>query len=488
MRFILLIIFLVFSLVEFSFAYGEVVERINPKGFRIKTSDYIIDGRISYAIFKVKINKTLEPEGPFDFIALITESDYGQWIYDNINVRVEGGWKISYHIDYFEDPYSFNTTHKPMKQVRKDTVFPNNTIDITSPSKEQCSKLYEISEDCELSVTTVRGQRVCKGVRIFEEDFNFLSAKVWKIDARIPLDTEDSPFVSFQNDPEVVYARNGVLRIKPKFLCTPGVNETLLKTGTLNIENCSGIGKECLKKAKFSQILPPIISARIRTKHSFSFRYGKIVIGAKMPRGDWTMPMLFLDPMENYYGSSNYASGQIRIASLRGNDHLQSPDNKDLSSRHLSGGVVLEDRGSLHEASFRHYDSDEQISHDFHNFSLTWTEDSIIFKIDDHEYGIIKGGFSKSYLYKNSNAWQSDSILAPFDREFYFTIGLSVGGHVEFPDFSYSGKLDKPYMKPWNNQDPKAMLKFWNDRGNWMRSWIEYNTQLEVNFILVDAL
>lgn len=36
--------------------------------------------------------------------------------------------------------------------------------------------------------------------------------------------------------------------------------------------------------------IPPIASARLKTAHRFSFRYGRIEIRAKMSGGDWHWP------------------------------------------------------------------------------------------------------------------------------------------------------------------------------------------------------
>lgn len=47
---------------------------------------------------------------------------------------------------------------------------------------------------------------------------------------------------------------------------------------------------ECSKQAEGFTILPPITTAKIRTKSSFVFTYGKIEIRAKFPKGDWIFP------------------------------------------------------------------------------------------------------------------------------------------------------------------------------------------------------
>lgn len=39
-----------------------------------------------------------------------------------------------------------------------------------------------------------------------------------------------------------------------------------------------------------NNILNPVRSARLHTRNSFSFKYGKIEVIAKMPTGDWMWP------------------------------------------------------------------------------------------------------------------------------------------------------------------------------------------------------
>lgn len=52
----------------------------------------------------------------------------------------------------------------------------------------------------------------------------------------------------------------------------------------------------CERGGSPSNIINPIISARLRTISSFSFKYGRLEINAKMPAGDWLWPALWLLP------------------------------------------------------------------------------------------------------------------------------------------------------------------------------------------------
>lgn len=64
--------------------------------------------------------------------------------------------------------------------------------------------------------------------------------------------------------------------------------------------------------------LNPIKSARLRTAESFSFTYGKVEVCAKLPRGDWLWPAIWLLPTDEQYGLWP-ASGEIDIMESRGN-------------------------------------------------------------------------------------------------------------------------------------------------------------------------
>ena len=65
-------------------------------------------------------------------------------------------------------------------------------------------------------------------------------------------------------------------------------------------------------------ILNPIQSARLRTAESFSFKYGRVEVSARVPCGDWLWPAIWLMPRYNAYGQWP-ASGEIDLMESRGN-------------------------------------------------------------------------------------------------------------------------------------------------------------------------
>ena len=120
-------------------------------------------------------------------------------------------------------------------------------------------------------------------------------------------------------------------------------------------------------------IIPPIQSARIHTKTSFSFTYGIVEVRAKMPKGDWIWPgikytstlnlrhlnsLLFtvrhhhkkavwMSPTDSVYGS-NPRSGEIDITEVRTNKNLScngKPYGRQLSGTTLHWGPDAQHNG-----------------------------------------------------------------------------------------------------------------------------------------------
>lgn len=115
-------------------------------------------------------------------------------------------------------------------------------------------------------------------------------------------------------------------------------------------------------------IIPPIQSARIHTRNSFSFTYGFVEVRAKMPKGDWIWPgthrrlthtevffvkwlfftrqfhphpfsqqnkkAVWMSPTDSVYGS-NPRSGEIDITEVRSNVNLSCGSKS--YGRQLSG-------------------------------------------------------------------------------------------------------------------------------------------------------
>uniref|UniRef100_A0A1B6DCK0 WSC domain-containing protein n=1 Tax=Clastoptera arizonana TaxID=38151 RepID=A0A1B6DCK0_9HEMI len=221
-------------------------------------------------------------------------------------------------------------------------------------------------QGCMISKTTVNGGQTCSNTVVFEESFSkSLSKKQWSHIVEIG-EQPECPFVFFNSVGANSYTSNDKLIIKPSIL-----PEDMVRNGALNLTECTARDqKRCAKKAVSFSILPPIQTARLTTKNSFSFLYGKIEVLAKLPIGDWIVPEIWLQPKTNSYGP-DYISGQINIALSRGNRELNL-DGVDLSCRHLECGVRMGVVDIIKENSIER-DLDECWQKDFHNYTLLWT-------------------------------------------------------------------------------------------------------------------
>lgn len=48
--------------------------------------------------------------------------------------------------------------------------------------------------------------------------------------------------------------------------------------------------QECERQAGSKKILPPVVTAKFRSMKSFNFKFGRVEIRAKFPKGDWIFP------------------------------------------------------------------------------------------------------------------------------------------------------------------------------------------------------
>jgi len=140
-----------------------------------------------------------------------------------------------------------------------------------------------------------------------------------------------------------------------------------------------------------------------------------------------------LDPLDNFYGDENYASGQMRVAYLRGNSD---------SISNLLAGPMLYTREPERSLRFCKASANGNWTNDFHVYTLEWKAgkftseymkvfefififlptDEINIKIDEELQCQIKPDKSfasdvKSWTnIKATKAWENGSPLAPFDK------------------------------------------------------------------------
>ncbi|XP_037961545.2 beta-1,3-glucan-binding protein [Plutella xylostella] len=357
---------------------------------------------------------------------------------------------------------------------------------------------------CTPSVTTVSGTHapvtVCSGALIFADDFEEFDLEKWQHENTLS-GGGNWEFQWYSNNRSNSFAHSGLLFIRPSLLADQfGAN--FLTSGTLDIEGGAPADRctnpkwyGCERSGSPSNIINPIKSARVRTVDSFSFRYGRVEVRAKMPAGDWLWPAIWLMPAHNVYGTWP-ASGEIDLVESRG--------NRDM----YNGGVHIgthEAGSTLHYGPYPELNGWERAhwerrnnrgyNAEFHRYQLEWTPDFIKFSIDDVELGRVSpgaGGFWQHGGFNSHNVenpWRYGSKMAPFDQKFYLIMNVAVGGtNGFFPD-----GVTNPLPKPWWNGSPSAAADFWNGRNGWLPTWnLDKNdgrdASLQVDYVRVWAL
>ena len=145
-------------------------------------------------------------------------------------------------------------------------------------------------------------------------------------------------------------------------------------------------------------------SARLVSKNKGDWKYGKIEIKARIPRGRGIWPAIWMLPTKSTYGGWP-KSGEIDIMEFVG----YMPDSLF---------------GSVHTGLYNHVIHTQRtkgielkdLATAFHVYAIEWDKDMISFLIDDKKY----------YEFKNektgSGAW-------PFDQEFHLILNVAVGGN-----------------------------------------------------------
>jgi len=124
----------------------------------------------------------------------------------------------------------------------------------------------------------------------------------------------------------------------------------------------------------------PIMSARLRTAESFSFKYGRVEVSAQLPKGDWIWPAIWMLPTDQAYGTWP-ASGEIDIMESRGNDPSCSVGGSDVYASTLHWGPAWDQ--NKYEMTHAEYKHSESLGDGFHTYGLLWTEDRLMTYIDD---------------------------------------------------------------------------------------------------------
>nr|ACI32830.1 beta-1,3-glucan recognition protein 3 [Delias nigrina] len=485
------------AFVTFSTIYAQnliptaEVQAIKPRGIKVFLPDNEQNIQITSFVFDGILYKENSPISPENVVTRIwgfgSKLDNQGWLFHDPDVVIKQDQRIYYHI-------YVSTGYGEVGEQNHDGI-----ANFTLPVYQSERRFYVVNSladasargpDCHDTATKVRGKRVCAGDTIFVDNFDNFREDLWQIAHYIPIDHPEHPFVSYQRlqkDPTVTVV-NGTLRISPKLQqdLFQKQNKSIL-SGTLDLTSGCTELRTCSMSSIGVDIVPPIVSGRV-TSARFAFTYGTILIRAKLPQGDWLYPEILLEPLSKKYGTLNYASGVLKVAMARGNIDV---DNERYSNNWLIGGPILNSRcRSALEFYHSKINGDRFWGDEFHEYALTWTPEEIVLKVDGEEWGRYTPGATglRSWLPASCRGdWfellNNGGIMAPFDDHFYITLGVAVGGIVEFTDGLSTGEK---IPKPWRNRGRKASFSFWQDKENWYPTWTD--PDLVVDYVKVIAL
>ncbi|XP_060660708.1 gram-negative bacteria-binding protein 2-like [Drosophila nasuta] len=256
----------------------------------------------------------------------------------------------------------------------------------------------------------------CSKKIIFEEKFNDDKLPNWNISSYSNQLNEYAEYSAYV--PENVFVKERQLHLN-------ATTTFHLMGKPFHLKVCTAIKKNDSamcgpRKFNPNTITPPFHTAQIQSINQ-KLKYGRYEICAKVAKGEFLFSYIMLHPIERHI--SDDPAKVIRLMYVRGSSQLRSNDLSDMAGSTVFGGAMfMPFPGELHEVKHgmslkttgAHY-GDE-----FHNYTMIWHKDRIIFKVDGTTYGKINDKI----------------VLKQLDDPayYYLVLGLTAGGRHNFPD------------------------------------------------------
>jgi len=326
--------------------------------------------------------------------------------------------------------------------------------------------------------------RQIRGAVIFRDDFkgSYLDRNNWDIEVSM-YGGMNWEFQVYTNDPKNVFIQNEMLVLKPTFTVDDSrfSAANYLHTGKMDMTSLFGVCTQsanygCTREGQYG-MLPPVMSGKVKSRPTMKF--GVVEIRAKIPKGDWIWPAMWMLPRSNHYGGWP-RSGEIDIMESRGGVGDYGVGSV-FSTLHwgpdFNNNRFSKTTGGKHQTDW---------STDFHVWRLEWSPDSITTFVDNQQLMTVNPG-SSFWNYGGfgsmNNIWASGGKMAPFDQDFYAIFNVAVGGTNGF--FTDNAGTYTPARKPWVNSSPHAAQDFWDKRSDWQGTWDKSGTDsaLVVDYI-----
>lgn len=184
------------------------------------------------------------------------------------------------------------------------------------------------------------------------------------------------------NDADNLYIQNQQLYIQPTLTSDKVAN--ILDGATYTLPDCTLADTNktactATSNAVLGTVINPVMSARINTQGKKNIKYGKVEVRAKLPRGDWLWPAIWMLPEDTSKYGAWPMSGEIDIVEARGN----GPSYPAQGSNYVRSSLNFGPLPSLYR-SLLGWHSTKQTSYDkgFHTYTLEWTDRFIRMYVD----------------------------------------------------------------------------------------------------------
>lgn len=271
-------------------------------------------------------------------------------------------------------------------------------------------------------------------------------------------------------------------------------------------------------------MLQPTASSKVVSRMNLDVRFGKLEIRAKLPRGDWLWPAMWMMPTYKTYGLGDGngwpMNGEIDIMEARGN----TPSACDYGGFNQYGSALhwgpdpdsnMYDK-TFTSARFRQAADERTLIDEFHTYGLVWDENTLYTYIDSEDNKVLEvdrtdqsfwefGQESSEHCKKRDalagvtgplecyetetvpgadwagreNLWdrEKSTNMAPFDKPFSLQFNVAVGGNPGgeeggyFPDGDLCNGADGS-TKPWKFGD-NNFEAFMQGAHAWLPTWVE---------------
>ncbi|KAL6249274.1 hypothetical protein RBB50_004337 [Rhinocladiella similis] len=316
---------------------------------------------------------------------------------------------------------------------------------------------------------------------VYEDTFaTGFDEKIWTKEVEVG-GFGNGQFDETTNTDENVFIKDGILTIKPTLQDAHLIEANNVINLTADGLCTSDEWNSCIVSTNTTNgtIVNPAKSARINTRKGASIQYGRVEVVAKMPRGDWLWPAIWMLPVNNTFGPWPM-SGEIDIAESRGNNWSYPMGGNNIVSSTLHWGPDIAN-DAWWRTNSRQNALHTDYSDAFHTYGLEWAPDHLYTYIDTRLMQVLYTKFEKPFWQRGSfplsgtngtsfiDPWsQTGNPATPFDEPFFLILNVAVGGTNGWFQDGKGGK-------PWVDQSPTAKRDFWEAKDQWYPTWANNN-------------